>query len=78
MICTASHGNCDRDAVCYLTQALPTHPDSEGRATVIAGPRGRFLAEYQPDGARCIDCALDELDGALTAACQEKQTAAIR
>lgn len=78
MICTGSYGNCDRDAVCYLTQTLPTHADGEGRATVIAGPRGRYLAEHQPDGARCVDCALHELDATLTAACQDKQTAAIR
>lgn len=65
--CTAGHGQCDRDAVAYVFGEFGTHPGQEGRMTVVAGPRGRWLAEHHPSGARCVDHALDDLEALTTA-----------
>lgn len=65
--CTAEQGQCDRDAVAYVFGRLGACPDQEGRMTVVAGPRGRWLADKHPDGARCVDHALDDLEALVTA-----------
>jgi hypothetical protein len=65
----ADEGYCDREATVYVYGRFGRHADAEGRVTIVAGPRGRWLAEHQPDGARCIDHALDEVE-ALTVACR--------
>lgn len=60
--CTGSHGSCDLSAIAYVFGRLPADPDTEGRLTIVGGPRGRELAVNDPSGARCADCAFEEFD----------------
>lgn len=71
VLCTADQGYCDRPAVAYIFGRFPTTPDAEGRMTIVAGRRGRWLAERQPDGARCVDHALEELEALADATRKE-------
>lgn len=67
MICTADDGLCEREATAYVYGRFGAGPDEEGRMTIVAGPRGRWLADKQPVGARCVEHALDDLESLSTA-----------
>jgi hypothetical protein len=63
MNCTAELGWCDRPAVVYMfgnaTNGIAR------RLTFVGAERGDHLAGMTPEGARCADHAVDELEELL-------------
>lgn len=58
-LCCGNHGQCDAVATIYVwsTYAAPTG----SRYNTILGPAALSAIERNPLGARCIDCAIDDL-----------------
>jgi hypothetical protein len=70
MNCTSELGWCDRPAVVYVfgNGTNPLHR----RLTFIGAERGGALSRMTPDGARCADHAVEELEAMLQVEAQHR------